>query len=269
MRTLALGYQPAGVYRSRTRGAYWDGRNKVGEPVASGLYFYTLTAGNFTATRKMVITKCERAKSLTSYDLEAQKLYSSLPSGFLVANITQLNDSELRGHATFQWSEEDQGVRAVIRITNAAPGLHAAHLHTGTCDDIVPHWHPIEIPAGVSGVPVAEATRETPPVGIGEIGNIRVGEDGTGVLEFTTPFWTLDENPRSGILGKLILIHEAGDTFHSIPHLPDHTPIHADMHEMEAAHDEHPEVSGPGAKIGCGVLGILNEGQVSSTEPNP
>ena len=125
---------------------------------------------------------CERVKSLTIYDPEAQKPHGALPSDFLVANITQLNDSELRGHATFQWSEEDQGVRAVIRITNATPGLHAAHLHTGTCDAIGPHWHPIEIPAGVSGVPVAEATLETPPVGIGEIGNIRVGEDGTGVL---------------------------------------------------------------------------------------
>ena len=57
VRTLALGYQPAGVYRSRTRAAYWDGRNEFGEPVASGVYFYTLTAGEYTATRKMLIRK--------------------------------------------------------------------------------------------------------------------------------------------------------------------------------------------------------------------
>ena len=37
--------------------AHWDGRNAHGEPVASGLYFYTLTAGDFSATRKMLITK--------------------------------------------------------------------------------------------------------------------------------------------------------------------------------------------------------------------
>ena len=57
VRELSLGYQVAGRYTSRARAAYWDGRNTVGEPVASGLYFYTLTAGDFSATRRMVISK--------------------------------------------------------------------------------------------------------------------------------------------------------------------------------------------------------------------
>ena len=57
VRTLALGYQPAGIYQYRSRAAYWDGKNAVGESVASGVYFYTLTAGDFTATRKMLIMK--------------------------------------------------------------------------------------------------------------------------------------------------------------------------------------------------------------------
>ena len=57
VRELPLGYQPTGVYENRGRAAYWDGRNEVGEPVASGLYFYTLTAGDFTATRKLLIVK--------------------------------------------------------------------------------------------------------------------------------------------------------------------------------------------------------------------
>ena len=54
---LALGHQSASMYRTRSRAAYWDGRNQLGEPVASGLYFYTLTADEFTATRKMLILK--------------------------------------------------------------------------------------------------------------------------------------------------------------------------------------------------------------------
>ena len=57
VRTIPLGSMPAGNYKSRSRAAYWDGKNKVGEPVASGLYFYTLTAGDFTATRKLLIRK--------------------------------------------------------------------------------------------------------------------------------------------------------------------------------------------------------------------
>ena len=57
VRTLALGHQPAGIYENKSRAAYWDGRNAVGERVASGLYFYTLTAGDFAATGKMLIMK--------------------------------------------------------------------------------------------------------------------------------------------------------------------------------------------------------------------
>ena len=57
IRMLALGNQAAGIYESRNRAAYWDGKNEVGESVASGVYFYTLTAGDFTMTRKMLIRK--------------------------------------------------------------------------------------------------------------------------------------------------------------------------------------------------------------------
>jgi hypothetical protein len=57
VRRLALGHQAAGLYQNRSRAVYWDGKNEFGEKVASGVYFYTLTAGDFTATRKMLIRK--------------------------------------------------------------------------------------------------------------------------------------------------------------------------------------------------------------------
>ena len=57
VRRLALGYQTAGVYQGKSRAAYWDGRNEFGEHVASGVYFYTFVAGNFSAAGKMLLMK--------------------------------------------------------------------------------------------------------------------------------------------------------------------------------------------------------------------
>ncbi len=66
VKQLQVGFQAAGAYRTKSRAAYWDGRNSIGERVASGTYYYTLTAryrnGNlsesqFRSTRRMVIVK--------------------------------------------------------------------------------------------------------------------------------------------------------------------------------------------------------------------
>ena len=57
MRELDLGTQAAGDYLTRKAAAYWDGRDQVGEAVSSGMYFFTLQAGGFQATRRMLILK--------------------------------------------------------------------------------------------------------------------------------------------------------------------------------------------------------------------
>ena len=57
VRTLDVGHQIAAVYESRSKAVYWDGRNGLGEQVASGVYFYHLSAGDYSATRKMLIIK--------------------------------------------------------------------------------------------------------------------------------------------------------------------------------------------------------------------
>ncbi|RKU05504.1 hypothetical protein C6501_19825 [Candidatus Poribacteria bacterium] len=57
IRKLVIGFQVAGTYRTQSRAAYWDGRNAAGEQVASGIYLYTLQAGKFNSTRRMLILK--------------------------------------------------------------------------------------------------------------------------------------------------------------------------------------------------------------------
>ena len=57
IRTLEVGHRLAAAYETRSKAIYWDGRNQLGEQVASGVYFYALTAGDYSATRRMVILK--------------------------------------------------------------------------------------------------------------------------------------------------------------------------------------------------------------------
>ena len=57
VRTIDLGFKSQGFYMTRSTAAYWDGRNNMGEQVASGVYFYSLQTADFSATRKMLILK--------------------------------------------------------------------------------------------------------------------------------------------------------------------------------------------------------------------
>ena len=57
VREIELGYRRAGRYTNRQRAAYWDGRNAMGERVASGVYFYSIEAGPFHAVRNMAVVK--------------------------------------------------------------------------------------------------------------------------------------------------------------------------------------------------------------------
>ncbi len=57
VRQFLLGHQAAGMYHTRSRAVHWDGRNEFSEQVASGVYFYHLSAGDYSATRKMLILK--------------------------------------------------------------------------------------------------------------------------------------------------------------------------------------------------------------------
>ena len=57
VRTINVGHKPVGYYLTRDRAVYWNGQNQNGEPVSSGVYFYTLNTDTYTQTRRMVIVK--------------------------------------------------------------------------------------------------------------------------------------------------------------------------------------------------------------------
>ena len=217
-----------------------------------------------------LVTGCEKIPTQTLPTASVEKV--------AVATISEIDGSGLTGTATF--TEMDGRVHVLIKIQNATPGLHAMHLHTGSsCIDIGPHWHPTDVPIGTPGIPVVQGTLKTLPIGVGEVGNLSVDEDGKGVLEFTTPFWSLGGDPNTDILGKLIMIHETGDTFLTNPHA--HPPngqmdtnMETDMN-MEAVQPHfHPPGTPPhshantqmnlppiqpggGAKIGCGAIALM------------
>lgn len=230
-------------------------------PIFMNIRRYTYTTLITVMSAICIVTGCEK---IQTHVITAESI-----DKVAVATISEINGSGITGTATF--TEVDGGVRVVIEIQNTTPGLHAMHLHTGdSCADAGPHWHPIGTPAGTPGIPVVQATRNTPPIGIGEVGNIAVGKDGTGSLAFTTPFWSLGGDPNTDILGKRIMIHETGDTFLTNPHMQ-HMQIQTDMDiEMVEPHfhppgtppHSHANTSatvppikpGGGAKIGCGLI---------------
>ena len=57
IRSIDVGRQVAGAYTSRQRAVYWDGKDDIGQSVASGVYFYQLLADDFSETRRMVVMK--------------------------------------------------------------------------------------------------------------------------------------------------------------------------------------------------------------------
>ena len=120
--------------------------------------------------------------------------------------------SDLTGIGMFV--QDSSGVTLQLELENTTPGEHAVHLHeTGDCsaEDATSaggHWSPGGMDHGKWG----EA-----PFHLGDIGNITVGEDGTGSLTLATTDWTLGSGEINDVLGKAIIVHADPDDFTSQP----------------------------------------------------
>jgi Cu-Zn family superoxide dismutase len=148
-----------------------------------------------------------------------------------VAELAPKSGSGLAGRCVF--TETDGEIRFEATIENVEPGLHAIHIHqTGDCsaDDASSaggHWNPTGEEHGRWG---------EPPFHLGDIGNIDVGEDGSGSLTLTTDLWTLGDSSSSDVVGKAIVVHAGADDFESQPS------------------------GAAGERIGCGVIEMSEGG---------
>ena len=144
-----------------------------------------------------------------------------------VANIASASGSTLTGDASFT-ANEDGTVAFELKVSGAAPGVHAIHLHaSGDCSapdatSAGGHWNPAETDHGKRG--------ESTMFHAGDIDNLVVGEDSTGVLSMNVNGWTIGGADSTNVIGKAIIIHASADDFTSQPS------------------------GAAGARVGCGVV---------------
>ena len=143
--------------------------------------------------------------------------------------IGSLGDSGVTGMAVF--TQNGDQITFTAEIQGASPGLHAIHIHAyGDCSapdgkSAGGHWNPTDVEHGKWGEGEFH---------LGDIGNITVGEDGTGSITLTTDLWEIGTGSDIDVVGKSIIIHADADDFVSQPS------------------------GAAGARIGCGVI-VLSE----------
>ena len=166
----------------------------------------------------VVLTSCER--------MPQQAGVLSMSSGKqAIATIGPASGSNVTGMAVF--TQNGDQVTVTIDIQNASPGLHGVHIHeNGDCSSpdgksAGGHWNPTDVAHGKWGEGEFH---------LGDIGNITVGEDGTGSIELTTDLWEIGTGSDIDVVGTGIIVHADADDFISQPS------------------------GNAGARIGCGVI---------------
>ncbi len=170
----------------------------------------------------IILVGCERARQQAG-------VLPIAPAKQANAMIGSSNDSGVTGVAVF--TQNGDQITLTIEIQGASPGLHAAHIHAnGDCSapdgtSAGGHWNPTGVAHGKWGEGEFH---------LGDIGNITVGEDGTGSITLTTDLWEIGTGSDVDVVGRGIIVHAGADDFTSQPS------------------------GAAGARIGCGVI-VLSE----------
>lgn len=174
----------------------------------------------------LALIGCERIPQQTDVMTDV----ISAPAGIrAIAIIGPTSGSIVTGTATFTQSGDQ--ITILIDIQNATPGLHGVHIHeTGDCSapdgtSAGGHWNPTDVGHGKWG---------SDEFHLGDLGNITVGEDGTGSFELTTDLWEIGTGSDIDVVGTGLIVHADADDFTSQPS------------------------GNAGARIGCGVI-VLSE----------
>ncbi|UII25020.1 superoxide dismutase family protein [Fulvivirga maritima] len=159
----------------------------------------------------------EEANDDDSTDVAEESTSTSAPEKVMMqakAVINPASDSKLNGEATF--TDLGEGlVTFKLTVNHAVPGEHAVHLHEkGDCSaadakSAGGHWNPTDVKHGNRPVDMQFHA--------GDIDNMEVGEDSTGVLTMTITGWTIGGADSTNIVGKALIIHGGADDFESQP----------------------------------------------------
>jgi Cu-Zn family superoxide dismutase len=144
--------------------------------------------------------------------------------GTIEVPLMAKSGSQLSGKATF--TEVADGVKVTVQVAGAPPGQVATHVHeTGDCSA------PDAKSAGGHFNP-ASKQHGLPPSGerhLGDLGNIEVKPDGTGMTEIVVSGANLRGNDPNSYVGRSIIVHDKRD-------------------------DGGQPVGNAGGRIGCGVI---------------
>jgi len=179
----------------------------------------------------MAIVACSQTKEKTeeSEDISAPIAIegNSEPAKIINTNLMSSSGSELKGEATFMEAESGN-IDLIVKLNGVAPGQHAVHIHEkGDCSaadasSAGGHWNPMNVDHG--------HRFEDDEFHKGDIGNITIGNDSTGVLDMEIAGWTIGGDSTTNILNKAVIVHAGPDDFSSQPS------------------------GAAGARIGCGVI---------------